>query len=100
MARPITAGGGARRAPPSSSWPVSSPSRTTTRRPSSAISVQAELARALLHGGDNERGVLVEVHAQLLGALVHLVAVHRRGEAGLLELLLHRLRLHAVDPGG
>ena len=50
----------------------------------SAIGVQAEagakpeLVRALLHRGDQEGHVLVEVHAELLGALAHLVAVRRR----------------------
>src|ERR1051326_8277629 len=61
---------------------------------------EPELVRPLLHGGDHVRDVLVEVHAQLLGALAHLVAVHARRERWLLELLLHGLGRQADDPGG
>src|SRR4029450_5598501 len=38
--------------------------------------------------------------AELLGADLDVVAIHRRREARLLQLLLHRLRLHAVDALG
>src|SRR5262249_17912155 len=43
--------------------------------------------------------VLVERHAELLGALVDLVAVNARGERRLLELLLHGLRLEPFEAG-
>ena len=66
----VTAGSSTRSACSSSSWPVSSPSRTIIR---SAVrhrrGVQPELVRALLHRGDHEGHVLVEVDAELLGAL-------------------------------
>ena len=53
---------------------------------------EPELLGSLLHRGDHEGHVLVEVHAQLLRARAHLVAVDAGGEARLLELLLDRLR--------
>src|ERR1044072_3619732 len=65
----------------------------------SALPGQPELAGPCLHRRDHEGDVLVEVDAQLLGALAHLVAVYARRERGLLELLLDRLRGHALDPG-
>ena len=43
--------------------------------------------------------MLVEVESEELGARVDLVAMDARGERRLLELLLHRLRLEAVEPG-
>ena len=61
---------------------------------------QPELVRALFHRGDHERDVLVELDAEVLGALAHLVAVDARGEARLLQLLLDRLGREAVDAGG
>src|SRR4051794_23824112 len=60
---------------------------------------QAELARDGLERGDHVRDVLVQLDSELLGALVDLVAVHPRGERRLLELLLHGLRLEALQPG-
>jgi hypothetical protein len=59
-----------------------------------------ELVGALGQRSDHERDVLVEVDAELLGARAHLVAVDRRGEARLLELLLDRLGRHPVDALG
>src|SRR4051812_2114870 len=58
--------------------------------------VELELVGALLQRGDDEGDVLVEVHSELLGAGADLVAVDRRGEARLLELLLDRLGRQAV----
>ncbi len=49
--------------------------------------------------GDDVADVLVELEPDELGARVHLVAVHSGRERGLLELLLHRLRLQPVEPG-
>ena len=43
--------------------------------------------------------MLVELDAEALGAGIDLVPVHTRRERGLLQLLLHRLRLEAVEPG-
>jgi hypothetical protein len=51
----------------------------------------------LLQRGDNRSHVLVEVHAELLGAGADLVAIDRCGEARLLELLLDRLGRQAAD---
>src|SRR5215218_912890 len=62
--------------------------------------LDAELLGALGESGDDERDVLVEVDAELLGARANLVAVDRRREARLLELLLDRLGRHAVDALG
>ena len=46
------------------------------------------------------RDVLVELDAELLGALVDVVPVDAGGERRLLQLLLHRLRLERRDPVG
>ena len=43
--------------------------------------------------------MVVELDAQLLGALVDVLAVHAGGERRLLQLLPHRLRLEPVEPG-
>ncbi len=53
-----------------------------------------------LERGDHDRDVLVEVDAELLGAAGDVLAVDRRGEARLPELLLHRLGRQAVDALG
>src|ERR671932_586432 len=58
----------------------------------------AELVRALLQRGDDEAHVVVEVDAELLGPAPDLLAVDRRREARLLELLLDRLRRQPVQP--
>src|SRR4029077_7786042 len=46
---------------------------------------------------NDEGDVGVEIHAELLGAAVDVVAVHGPGEALVLELLAHRGRLKAGD---
>src|ERR1700730_6130184 len=46
-------------------------------------------------GGDDEDDVLVEIHAELLGAAVDVLPIHRAREALVLELLPHRARLEA-----
>src|SRR5687767_7362777 len=92
----------------SSSWPVSSPSRTMifSGWPMATAgysgggglgAVERQLGRALLERRDHEREVLVEVDAERLGAVAQLVAVDRRGEGRRLHLLLDRLGRHAVD---
>src|SRR5215467_4000298 len=48
-------------------------------------------------GADHEADVLVEVDAELLGAAIHVVPVHRAREALVLELLLHRAGLEPGD---
>ena len=58
-----------------------------------------ELGRDRLHGCDDVRDVLVELEPEELRARVHLVAMDARGERRLLQLLLHGLRLQAVEPG-
>jgi hypothetical protein len=73
---------------------------TPRRRPPVARSLEAQFARVLLHRRDHEREVLVEVHAEIAGRRAQLLAIDRGGEAGLLELLLDRLRGHAVDALG
>src|SRR5436190_351162 len=62
--------------------------------------VELELVGAVLESGDDEGDVLVEVHAELLGAGADLVAVDGRGEARLLELLLDGLGRQPVDALG
>src|SRR4051812_2197983 len=79
---------------PTGTWLPPRPASRGLSRP------ESQLVRALLHRRDHERHVLVEVHAELLGSLAHLVAVHSRGEARLLQLLLDRLRSHPMDPVG
>src|SRR4029079_7988740 len=98
---PQTSGSSTRTACSSSSWPVSSPSRTMIRRSSGmrGRAVELELVGTLLERRDHERQVLVEVDAERLGALAQLVAVHGRGERRRLHLLLDRLRRQSVDPG-
>src|SRR3954454_712056 len=98
---PVTEGSSTRSACSSSSCPVSSPSRTMIRRPSgmSGRYCQAQLVGALLHRADHDRHVLVEVDAQLLGALAALVAVDPGREARLLEFILDRFGGEAVDAG-
>src|SRR5829696_881923 len=59
---------------------------------------EAELRCDRPHRLDHEADVLVEIHAELLGALVDVVTVHAGRERGLLELLPNRLRLERVDP--
>src|SRR5262249_212815 len=61
---------------------------------------QAELACDWLHCRDDVRDVLVELEPEQLRAGIDLVAVNPGPERGLLELLLHRLRLEAVEAGG
>src|SRR5205807_3176772 len=46
---------------------------------------------------DHEAQVLVEGHAQLIGAALERLAIDRGGEARLLELLLDRLRRHPIE---
>ena len=58
-----------------------------------------ELGRDRLQRLDDRADVVVELDAELLGALVDLVAVHAGGERRLLQLLPHRLRLEALEPG-
>ena len=60
---------------------------------------QAELAGDRLQGGDDVRDVLVELEPEQLGTGVDLVAVDAGGEGRLLQLLLDRLRLEALEPG-
>src|SRR4029079_18653675 len=64
------------------------------------LAAPPELGGDRAQGGDHEGDVLVEVDAQLLGTLDDLVAVHAAGEARLLQLLAHRLRLEGRDSGG
>ncbi len=61
-----------------------------------AARAQAELAGDRAHRLDHEADVVVQLDAELLGALVHLVAVNAGRERRLLELLLHRLRLERL----
>ena len=61
---------------------------------------QAQLGSDRPQRRDHVADVLVELQPEQLGAGVHLVAVHARGERRLLELLPHRLRLQAVEPVG
>ena len=44
--------------------------------------------------------MVVQLDAQLGGALRHVLPVHARGEGGLLELLAHALRLERREPLG
>src|SRR5918994_960267 len=101
---PVSSASSTRIACRSSSCPVSSPSSTTIRSGSCSGMrrgpVEVQLVGVLLERGDHEREVLVEVHAELLGALPQLVAVHRGGERGRLHLLLHGLRGEPVDARG
>ena len=60
---------------------------------------QAELLRDRLQRGDDVRDVLVELDADQLGARVDLVAVDSGRERRLLQLLLDRLRLQALEAG-
>src|SRR3954465_542963 len=67
----------------------SSPGRTErSGRCLGLARAEPQPGRAVLHRGDHEGHVLVEVHAELLGALAHLVAVHAGREARMLQLLL------------
>ena len=65
----------------------------------SSRGAEPELVGARLHRRDHEGDVLVEVDAELLGALADLVTVDARSERGLLELLLDGLRRHPLDAG-
>ena len=51
-------------------------------------------------GLDDQGDVLVLVDLELLDSALDVVAVDRSRERRRLELLLHRLRLHALDSGG
>src|SRR5207247_7164586 len=60
---------------------------------------QPELGSDRLQRLDDRADVLVEVDAELLGALVDVLPVDARGERGLLQLLAHRLRLEPFEAG-
>src|SRR6266481_3292727 len=72
------------RGPPS--WPTA-----VLRRPAR----ETDAGRDRGQGGDDEGDVLVEIHAELLGAAVDVLPIHRAREALVLELLPHRRRLEA-----
>src|SRR5712691_12784230 len=68
------------------SWPTA-----VLRRPAR----ETDAGRNRSQSGDDEGDVLVEIHAELLGAAVDVLPVHRAREALVLELLPHRRRLEA-----
>src|SRR2546425_8135217 len=68
------------------SWPTA-----VLRRPAR----ETDAGRHRGQGGDDEGDVLVEIHAELLGAAVDVLPIHRAREAFVLELLPHRRRLEA-----
>src|ERR1700730_18867081 len=70
------------------SWPTAA-----RRRPPR----EADPGRHRGQGGDDEGDVLVEIHAELFGAAVDVLPVHRAREALVLELLPHRRGLEAGD---
>src|SRR5207248_1896668 len=74
------------------------PSRACRRRPRGASGPgQADFGGDAGERLDDEGDVGVEVHAELGGPAVDVVAVDRAGEALVLELLAHRGRLEAGD---
>src|SRR5262245_55635138 len=60
-------------------------------------SAESEAWRDCRQRADDEGDVLVQVHAELLRAAVHVVAVHGAGEALVLELLPDRAGLEPRD---
>src|SRR4051794_34990472 len=90
---------------------ASTPSVTLSQSAIGALSVRGLGPRAFLRGEaelvgpfgerlDDQGDVLVLIDAELLDSPLHLFPVDRGREGRLLELLLHRLRLHPLDPGG
>src|SRR2546421_7248155 len=74
------------------------PSRACRRRPRGASGPgQADFGGDAGERFDDEGDVGVEVHAELGGAAVDVVAVDRAGEALVLELLAHRGGLETGD---
>ena len=87
--------------PPVPVEPQPAPVETTasSRYAASAAVRSPSSARDRLERRDHVRDVLVELEPEQLRARVDLVAVDPGGERRLLQLLAHRLRLEAVEPG-
>src|SRR5438874_2029084 len=68
-----------------------------TDRPRGRASTQPEARGDSGQGLDDEGDVLVEIHRELGGAAVHVVAVHGPREGLVPELLLDRRRLEPRD---
>src|SRR5512133_634545 len=69
-------------------------------RPGAFLRAEAELIGALRERLDDQGDVLVLVDPELLDPPLNLISVDRRSEGRLLELLLDRLRPHALDARG
>src|SRR5690242_2832783 len=82
--------------------PFTEPARELLNRggtpllPRGRRSGQSQGVRGALHGSDDERDVLVEVHAELGGPVDDILAAHAARERLVLHLLPHRFRLDFV----